>query len=251
MELRRWRGPSIALALSFLTPCFAMQAGSPDNIFTIAVAAPTSAKEVQVRYLFSDELGSHQSSVANSTDDNKIAIKTGAPEKTAQGFKAIVYAPGCQFVTISVDDPAAGARQGEFQCQKLPATELKGRINVSAFRGRELKVEVLYQVGWAGQFFGVPGMAISPLYLAKVDVQSDGSFGVEIPDFSVDPLWQSLSKDATLEFFLSDVRGGARLAELQPGDASSANARLKVAPAYPEIDFNIHPQLADMPAAKN
>src|SRR5262249_10939481 len=193
----------LSILMSWPQPGLAMQSGPQGDTFTIVVDAPTLAKDVQVRYWFTDELGSHQSSVADSTDDNKIVIRTRFQEKSARSFKAIAYAPGCQFVTIDVADLAAGNRRSEFQCQKLPTTQLTGRVNVAGLGCRELKVEVLYQLEWAGEFYGLPGVSVSPLFLGKADVGSDGSFGLEVPDFSADPLWQSFSKNATLAFSIS------------------------------------------------
>lgn len=238
----------LTVMLSLLAPCFAMQSGAPDSIFTIAVAAPTSAKEVQVRYVFTDELPTHEllvagSTWANSTADNKIVIKADIPDKSARSFAAIAYAPGCQFVTISIYDLTPDSRQSEFQCQKLPTTRLAGRANVSQFGGRELTVEVLYEIDWAREFFGAPGISVSPLSLGKADVRSDGAFDLEIPDFSVDPLWQSLSHNATLAFSISYMRDGARVAmPLQPSGSLATGPKLKVAATYPEIEFSIQPQ---------
>lgn len=236
----------LSILMSWAAPAFAMQGSPQGDTFTIVVGSPTLAKDVQVRYWFTDEVGSHQSSVADSTEDNKIVIKTRFQEKSARSFKAIAYAPGCQFVTIDVGDLAASSRRSEFQCQKLPTTQLTGRVNVAGFGGRELKVEVLYQLEWAGDFYGLPGVSVSPLLLGKADVASDGSFGLEVPDFSADPLWQSLSKKAALTFFLSDVRSGNRVAALLPTSAATAGANVKIAPTYSGIEFAIQPQ--DTPA---
>jgi hypothetical protein len=238
----------LSIPMSWQTPGIAMQAGEPDNIFTIVVAAPTSAKEVQVRYIFTDELPTHEllvagSAWASSTADNKIVIKADIRDKSARSFAAIAYAPGCQFVTISIYDLTPDSRQSEFQCHKLPATRLAGRANVSQFGGRELQVEVLYEIAWASKFFGVPGISVSPLSLGKADVGSDGSFALEVPDFSADPIWQSLSQNATLAFSISYMQDGVRIAmPLQPSGSLSVGPKVKVAPTYPEIDFAIQRQ---------
>src|SRR5215472_9394745 len=238
----------LCVLMSGLAPAFSMQASAMQadpqgDTFTIVVGSPTLAKDVQVRYWFTDEVGSHQSSVADSTEDNRIVIKTRFQEKSARSFKAIAYAPSCQFVTIDVADLTAGNRRGEFQCQKLPTTQLTGRVNVAGFGGRELRVEVLYQLEWPGDFYGLPGVSVSPLFLGKADVGSDGSFGLEVPDFSADPLWPSLSKKATLAFSISCMQDGARIAmPLQPSSGLSAGAKLKVATTYPEIEFSIQRQ---------
>ena len=69
------------------------------------------------------------------------------------------YAPGCQFVTFTAQDLASSTRQGDFQCQKLPTVELRGKVALPA-GGQVMQVESMYVVRWAGKFFSVPGLSI-------------------------------------------------------------------------------------------
>jgi hypothetical protein len=128
---------------------------------------------------------------------------------------------------------------------------LHGRTSIAKFAGRDLQVETLYVPDWAGKFFGVPGLAISPFSMAKAHVESDGSFAVELPDFASDPLWSTLSSDASLMFFLVDAHSGQRVANLSaPPDLSRAGF-LKVAASYPaEVGFTTKSRSAGKPAAK-
>jgi hypothetical protein len=236
--MRRY-GFLIALLL-VLPICLAAQTNSSENIFTIMVAEPTSPKDVQVRYFLNGDSAVQQSSSIAKPDDNRIVVKTGVEGRPARSFRAIVYSPGCQFVTISADDLAASTRQGEFQCQKLSTTPLHGRTDIAKFAGRDLQVEALYVCGWAGQFFGVPGIAISPFSLARAKVESDGSFAVDLPDFSADPLWTNLSHKATVMFFLVNSATGEQVARLSAPRDISRRGSLKVAASYPaEIQFAI------------
>lgn len=244
------RRHGFVVALLLALPVFlAAQTSSSENIFTIAVAAPVSPKDVQVRYFLNGDPAVQQSSSIAKPDENSIVVKTGVDGRPAKSFRAIVYAPGCQFVTISADDLAASARQGEFQCQKLSTAPLHGRTDIAKFAGRDLQVEALYVCGWAGQFFGMPGLAISPFSVARAKVESDGSFAVDLPDFSGDPLWANLSHNATLMFFLVDGATGQQLARLSAPRDLSRGGSLKVAPSYPaEIQFAIRTQRAPKPA---
>lgn len=237
MALRRL-GLLILLLSGWAATGWAAQAGSSEDIFTISVAGPTSPKDIQVRYFFTGEFGGHGSSIAAPTG-NKIVIRTGFEGKSAKTFKAIVYAPGCQFVTISVADLTAGSRQGEFQCQKLPQIQLRGRAALSGFGPQGLEVEALYVSGWAMRFFGIADGAVSPLSLGKASVAADGSFAVDVPDFTLDPLWSSLSNEATLMFFLVDPQSGKRLAALQSPEDLSSKGALRIGPSYPEVEFTI------------
>jgi hypothetical protein len=227
-----------ALAFILLAPGLAQQPADNQNVFTISVAAPTSAKDVQVRYYFTGEFGGFGSSIATPTDENKIVIKTGVEGKAAKSFKLIAYAPGCQFVTISVDDLSAN-RQGEFQCTHLNTVQFYGRANLSAFAEKALQVQVLYGCDWAGAFFGMTG-TVSPFSLGKADIASDGSFTVSLPDFSADPLWTSRASNATLMFLAADSANGQPLAALKvSSDSAAKGGGVKVAPSYPQVEFSI------------
>lgn len=216
------------------------QSSSGDDVFTISVTAPTSPRDVQVRYFLSGDAAVQQSASVANPDDNRIVIKTGVAGKPANSFRAIVYSPGCQFGTIKADDLTAGTRESAFACQKLSTTPLHGKADTSRFAGKDLQVEALYVCNWAGQFFGVPGIAISPISVAKGKVESDGSFAVELPDFSGDPLWTNLSHNATLTFFLVDAATGAQLARLAAPREVGRKGSVKVAQNYPaEIQFAV------------
>ncbi len=229
----------IALVLSFAAPCFAVQAGVPGDIFTLSVLAPASAKDVQVRYFFTGAFGGRGASTADSVPGNKIVIKTAVEGEPAKTFKLIAYAPGCQFVTLTVDDLSSN-RQGEFQCQKLSTLPLRGRLDILDFPQRELQVEAFYVCRWAMPFFGIQDGAVSPLSLGKATVASDGTFTIDVPDFVNDPSWPGLSGDAGLMFALSDAKTGNRLATLTSlSDLTRNGGVVPVASSYPELAFAI------------
>jgi len=238
----RTRVFAITLLVS-LSVCLAAQTSSSEDVFTISVAAPTSPKDVQVRYFLSGDPAVQQSGSIARPDDDRIVVKTGVEGRPARGIRAIVFSPGCQFATISADNLSSSTRQADFHCQKLATMPLHGKADISRFEGKDLQVEALYVCGWAGQFFGVPGLAISPISLAKAKVESDGTFAMELPDFSSDPSWTALSHNATLMFFLVDSATGAQLARLSAPRDISRRGSLKVAGSYPgEITFVINAQ---------
>jgi hypothetical protein len=233
--------PKLIFALFLAVPIgLAAQTNANDDVFTISVAAPTSAKDVQVRYFLNGDPSVQQSSSIAKPTEQQIMVKTGSQGKPAKGFRAIVFAPGCQFATIQADDLAAGNRQADFQCQKLSTVPLSGKADISRFAGRDMQVEALYVCGWAGQFFGMPGLAISPFSVGKGKVETDGTFALELPDFSGDPLWTNLSHNATLMLFLVDASTGEHLAQLSAPGSLSRKGSLKVAASYPaQIQFGI------------
>ena len=233
--------PGLIFALFLAVPiCVAAQTNASDDVFTISVAAPMSARDVQVRYFLNGDPTVQESTSIAKPDEQRITVKTGTQAKPVKSFRAIVFAPGCQFATIQADDLAASNRQADFQCQKLSTVPLSGKADISRFAGRDMQVEALYVCGWAGQFFGMPGLAISPFSVGKAKVESDGTFALELPDFSGDPLWKNLSHNATLMLSLVDASTGEHLAQLSAPGALSRKGSLKVAASYPaQIEFGI------------
>jgi hypothetical protein len=230
---------ALLLLVVFLIPAGKAQSSASGDAFTIVVAPPTQATDVQVRYYFTGGGGGFGSSAADPVAGNKVLIKAGVEGQSAKSMKLIAYAPGCQFVILSVDD-LAGTRQGDFQCQKLSTLPLQGRVDVLDFGQQQLQVEAYYMCRWAMPFFGVPAGAVSPLFLGKAAVASDGTFTLEVPDFINDSSWPRVSGDAGLMFALSDAKTGKRLATLTSlSDLKREGGGVPIASSYPELAFGI------------
>jgi hypothetical protein len=235
------RRPALVLSLLLSIPilCLAQNATSDNNIFTISVAPPKTPSDLQVRYFLTDGSGPDWYSTAAEGSGNSFIIKTFVQEKPATSFKALVYAPGCQFVTITADNLTSSNRQAEFQCQDLATTPLQGRVPLPAGSQKEFQVEALYVCDWAQRVFDIPRIAVSPLSIAKAKVASDGTFSIDLPDFTQDKLWGSLTYDSALTFVLVDPGSGQRGPMKPPGD-SSQRALVKVAPTYQgEYGFSV------------
>ena len=223
------------------------QDASKDDTFTLIVDGATRANDVQVRYIFNGGSGGHVSSVATPTKDNRILIKTAAEDKLATSFRLVAFAPGCEFVTISVED-LSSSRQAEFRCRPMSSVQFNGQLNADALSSNtSLRVQVLYNCDWCPQFFGMSAGALSPLVVGKADVGSNGSFLIDLPDFSADPQWSSGGSDASLSFYLVDLTVDEMLGPLTPlmpkGELVN-NRALHVAASYPLVDFNLQPQRA-------
>jgi hypothetical protein len=237
--MRKYGIFAFLLALSAFAAAQANSNQDNQNVFTINITPPTSPRDVQVRYFLSGDPSVQQASVAQP-GDNKIAIQTDVAGKPSKGFRAIIYSPGCQFGTVTADDLATSTRTADFQCQKLATNTLHGKADVSRFSGKQLQVEALYVCRWAGQFFHIPGLSISPFSVAKTKVADDGTFAIDLPNFSADPIWNNLSKNATLVFALIDSSNGEHLGRLVPPTDISRGSAMKIAASYPaEVEFTV------------
>jgi hypothetical protein len=102
-----------------------------------------------------------------------------------------------------------------------------------------LQVEALYVSNWAMPFFGVADGAISPLNVGKANVDSNGAFTIELPDFANDPTWPRLSGNAGFQFVLADAKTGKPVAMLASLSDHKRGGVVPVATSYPELEFGI------------
>jgi hypothetical protein len=227
------------LAVSILASA---QASTNQDWFTFNMTAAVITESLQVEYVLRDDFGQPQpaSKEVGSVEIGKstqVVLGTTLAGKPAKSLQAIAFLPGCQFEIVTAD-LTTSVRHADLQCRTLPSTPLHGRVDVSRFAGKKLQVGAIYNVRWAGKFFGLPSLPARRLGLANTKVESDGSFAFDLPDFAADPLWDSLSHDASITFTLVDTSNGMLLAKLSaPGDLSIGGG-LKVAARYPsEITF--------------
>jgi hypothetical protein len=227
------------LAVSVLASA---QASTNQDWFSFNMTAPIITVQLQVEYVLRDDSGkpqpaSREEASVTFGESTRVVLGTTLAGKSATSLQAIAFLPGCQFEIVTAD-LTTSVRHTDLQCRTLPSTPLHGRVDVSRFAGKKLQVGAIYNVRWAGKFFGLPSLSTRRLGLANTKVESDGSFAFDLPDFAADPLWSSLSHDASITFMLVDTSNGMALAELSAPSDLSLGGGLKVAARYPsEITF--------------
>jgi hypothetical protein len=113
-------------------------------------------------------------------------------------------------------------------------------VDILDFNQKDLQVQAVYVCRWAMPFFGVADGSISPLAVGKASVASDGTFTVELPDFTADPTWPRISGNAGFTLFLADGTTGKPLAALSSlSDLTHEGGVVPVAANYPEIAFAV------------
>jgi hypothetical protein len=230
------------LAVSVLASA---QASTNQDFFAFNMTEPVITASLQVEYILRDDSGQPQpaSTYLGSVDfrgSTRVVLGTTLAGKPAKSLQAIAFLPGCQFEIITAD-LTTSVRHADLQCRTLPSTPLHGRVDVSRFAGKTLQVGALYSILWAEKFFGLPSRSVRRLGLGpSAKVETDGSFAFDLPDFAADPLWNSLSHDASITFILVDTSTGMPLANLSAPRDLSLGSELKVAARYPsEITFAV------------
>jgi hypothetical protein len=234
------RGLSVT-PLLVLAACLAVaQEHRPSNGLTILLPPGVPSETVNITYALEDSFGSHGAQVRAKPNRTAYSLLFEVGMTEAARIRAVIWAPGCAVSTYDIAIPGPHPRPIAYQCVLLPATTLTGQIrSVSLISGRPYELAISYSASWQCQFFGWFDCMVPQLPIATVAPAADGTFRVELPDFSRDPVIAKFKdpngRIGNFQLLLRDPETLNHIAELKPeaDDLSVPGGGLKALSAYP------------------
>ena len=186
--------------------------------------------------LFGPSGGRRSFDVPKPSGTSSYEIEAVVDGNAVNRFKALVWAPGCKMKEFDVSVGTSNVELA-FACEVLKTVTLVGRVQLVDLGGKTGTISVAYDsVGPClflstctdGCFFDCMGPAIPKI--ATGQLKADGTFKIELPDFSADPIASGF-RDAGFDF----LAHGARWIHLEPEAKEFRSSRigLRVAPSYP------------------
>jgi hypothetical protein len=173
-------------------------------------------------------------------EQNAYLIGTSVNHQAAETLKVILYAPGCQIVTIDVPSLSESEKTEEVPCEDLPSITFNGRVELpEPLRSRPYEVEITYMAYWDHDFFGIAEGMVSSFHLARVTPDEGGAFHVLLPNFTKDAVTESFHRNAGLRFIAQERDTRNMVSFLVPAKEEGKNLRdLPIKPKYPnEVIF--------------
>ncbi|MGD0010181.1 MAG: hypothetical protein ABSE93_16750 [Terriglobia bacterium] len=203
--------------------------------FEIRLPPEIRSEQVQARYFLGGPFGVHGEFVKAETERNTYLIGTSVNHQAAETLKVILYAPGCQFVTIAVPSISQSEKTTDVSCEDLPPITFNGRVELpEPLRSRPYEVEINYMAYWALDFFHTPEGGVTTFHLARVTPDEGGAFQVLLPNFTKDAVTESFHRNAGLQFIARERDTGNIVSFLVPANKEWKNLRdLPVKPKYP------------------
>ena len=226
---------TIGLLLSLLT--------SPPPLPSVSLLIPSNiaSETVQIRYHTRGEFGGSGGYVTAKPGQDSYLIPVSSDGKPATGVKIIAYAPGCAFVTMDLSLVEQPNRVEPFVCKPLPMVLLSGKFSDGLIGNHKAELLITYQALWAHSFFGISDGFVTTFDVAKISPASDGTFRVEIPDFSSTEQSSKDDLSASLSLLLRDAKTWNHLAtSLTPTaeELKSSLGSLKILSSYPaNVEF--------------
>ena len=220
----------------FLPPLLAQQRLQPPAI-SIAVPASVNSESLQGEHFLFGSFPMSFGYIIAKPNVSQYVIEAAVKGIPASGAKIVVYANGCQtrrfFVTVK-----EVATSRDFECKPLPSVALDGVIvPFESFSSRDIQIDVTYMASWVVDFFRVLRDApITSFKVATAIPRSDGSFHVDLPDFTQDANEQAAGPSLKGEFnlILRERHTGYVLAFLRQKDTSPTGF-LQLQASYPSV----------------
>ena len=173
----------------------------------------------------------------------------------------VAYVPGCQFQIYVIEVSGSEDPTIQFHCEPLAtrhisATMPKSEIPVNIFRERDTRVDVMgyFDGEWICSYFlrplptskGIQGGSCLSAQVAlgvvgTIDPANEGSFALDIPDFSRDPTFKEFSTEryGAIDLVLRDRTTGRPTATLKR-KGGGEGSHLKIPPDYPQpMEFTV------------
>jgi hypothetical protein len=202
--------------------------------------------KVQAQYFSEGSFGGYGESVVEKSGEHRILLHTGVKGTPAESLKAILYAPGCQIVTIDVPNLAESSHQSDFKCRPLPTIAFRGKIESrEQIADPRAVVNVQYVAFWSHHFFGIADGIVSTFEIATVPLEPGSIFHVVLPDFSKDAVTTSYlatlpEPNAELRFMVRDAKTWNIIGKLVVQNARRAFDGLQIESVYPpEVVFTL------------
>jgi hypothetical protein len=237
--MMRSTGRGLALFLLMGLPLLFGEAGRGQHEepapFEIRLPPEIRSEQVQARYFLTGPFGGLGSFLKAEPEQNVYLIGTSVNHQAAETLKVILYAPGCQIVTIDVPSLSESEKTEEIPCEDLPSITFNGRVELpEPLRTRPYEVEIKYMAYWAHDFFGIAEGMVSSFHLARVTPDEGGAFQVLLPNFTKDAVTESFHRNAGLQFIARERDTGNIVSFLVPAKEEWKNLRdLPLKPKYP------------------
>ena len=213
--------------------------------FEIRLPSEIRSEQVQIHYFLTGPFGGSGSFLKAEPEMNTYLIATTVNHQAAETLKVILYAPGCQIVTLKVPSLSESEKGADITCEDLPPMTFNGRVDLpEALRRRPYEVEITYMAYWAHAFFRTADGPVTTLDLARVAPDESGAFHVQLPNFAKDVVTESFHRDAGLRFTARDRDTGNIVCFLAPANVQGKDSHdLPIKPKYPsEVTFKPVPE---------
>lgn len=230
------------LALTLLgSTCLTLAQAPARSRLSVVVPPGVPSETVQITYALGGSFGSYGKTVSVEPNVSEYPINTTIDGKAASGIQLVVWAPGCETRTYSLNLEKGSLRHRlTYECATLPLVTLTGRIHpFGPIAGKPMELAIFFRASWECEFFGWNDCMVPQILVTTVTPDADGAFWARVPDFDSDPVIakskSSLRQSGEFWMLLRNPKTLNPIAELEAEieDFRAPGGALKALSAYP------------------
>jgi len=175
-------------AAFMLSAAAAGQNGVGERFFRLRFPDGVDLSGLEIHYQLTGPFGGVGEFLRTDPAVREYAIVPSYEGQAARTLKAIIYVPRFRFVLLS--EPALEDRSQDMTTitlEPLNSIPLSGEIAL-ARPVRGLTIQARYMAYWGHDFFGIVDGAVQTFTVAESKIADDGTFTLNVPDFSRDPV---------------------------------------------------------------
>ncbi|HSK70129.1 MAG TPA: hypothetical protein VK892_00430 [Pyrinomonadaceae bacterium] len=212
----------------------AAQKVNPSSSKSISLHLPegVNSEGLQIIYSISGSFGGFGGFVRIEENIQRYEIPLVHEGKPVENLSLIVFSPNYQLQVFDFPSLAGMQKNIKLKFEPLETVPFVGRILLpDQFDAEDLQIKVSYLPVWKCEFFGLKDCLLGHLPITSVNLEKDGSFKVNLPDFARDPTISSFKDKGEFTFAVVD-KSGKSLFGLKLKDDSKGFGRVKTALNY-------------------
>jgi hypothetical protein len=216
-----------------------VQPFSADDPIRLVVSQGIEAASCQLQYSLVGSFGGYGGFARQKLNASEFEIETVHEGAAAESLKAVIYCPGYQLQTMTLDPlPAPAARTVQLDLKPLGTVRFVGSVReLISQDSQTLYVDVEYMPWWICELFRLPDCLLSGWRIASVKLDTGGKFSIMLPDLARDTVIRAFKNPGEFAFRIRDQKTGNRLFELKPIRNRSSVGAVPVANGYPGVQF--------------
>jgi hypothetical protein len=234
--MRRIIYATLAVAMLPGPPSWAQQS-SGDAPIRVVLPRGVEATSCRLRYFLVGSFGGYGGFAKATLDASGFEIETVHEGATVERLQVILSCSGYQTETMAFDGlPDVDGRTVQVHPKPLGTVRFRGLVHGLTLQQVEvLHVDVDYTPWWICEFFHLPDCGLGAWTVASVELEADGTFAADLPNFAQDAAIGSFGNHGEFSFRIRDQKTGNWLFELRPTWNGSPLGRVSVASRYPGV----------------
>ncbi len=205
---------------------------SGDKTVSLDLSRDTNLDGLQIEYSIKGSFGGAVSFIPIEPGVWKYKIPTLYEEKPVESWNIVVYSPYYQMQTFDFQSLGGESKNIQLKLVPLGTVVFSGKVLLqNQLSDDGLQIKVRYKPTWKCEHFKLMDCMLGARIIGSTNLEKDGSFTVNLPNFAGDPIIASYKNKGEFEFSLED-KSGKLLFKIKPEDDPGRFGNIQAALNY-------------------